>query len=214
MQTRRRIIVYVDGFNLYFRRLRNTPYRWLDLVALFKQKFPDDDVVAVRYFTARVGGKFDPLKPVRQQAYLRALASTPLVKIHYGNFLTKPARYKLIEPIINADGAVYESVDVWRPEEKGSDVNLGVHMLNDAWKDSFDVAAVVTNDTDLVEPMKLVTELGKKVFIVHPDANPARSLVQYATYRVWLHDSDLRAAQLPDAIELASGKIVHKPNGF
>ncbi len=42
-------------------------------------------------------------------------------------------------------------------EEKGSDVNLAAHMLNDAWKGMFDTAAVISNDTDLVTPIRMVT---------------------------------------------------------
>ena len=52
-------------------------------------------------------------------------------------------------------------------EEKGSDVNLAAHLLNDAWMGLFDAAAVISNDTDLVTPVRMVTaERGKPVFIV------------------------------------------------
>lgn len=40
--------------------------------------------------------------------------------------------------------------EVHAMEEKGSDVNPAAHLLNDAWKGLFDVAAVLSNDTDLV----------------------------------------------------------------
>ena len=41
-------------------------------------------------------------------------------------------------------------------EEKGSDVNLSAHLLNDVWKGLFDAAAVISNDTDLVTPIRMV----------------------------------------------------------
>lgn len=44
---------------------------------------------------------------------------------------------------------------VWKNEEKGSDVNLAIHLLNDAWNNRFDVAVVVSNDSDLAEAMRL-----------------------------------------------------------
>ena len=54
-------------------------------------------------------------------------------------------------------------------EEKGSDVNLAAYLLNDAWEGRFDAAAVISNDTDLVTPTRMVTaERGKPVFIVCP----------------------------------------------
>jgi len=51
-------------------------------------------------------------------------------------------------------------------EEKGSDVNLACHLVNDAWAGRFDAAVVISNDTDLVEPIRIVTqELKKNVLI-------------------------------------------------
>ena len=54
-------------------------------------------------------------------------------------------------------------------EEKGSDANLAVHLLNDGWSKRFDAAAVVSNGTDLVTPIHMVvSKRGKKVFIMCP----------------------------------------------
>ena len=214
IMAKRRVIAYIDGFNFYYRRLRNQPYRWLNLVALFESLFPDDDVVAVKYFTAQVTGKFDAHKPLRQQAYLRALGTLPKLQIVMGQFLTTKVDYRLVEPIADADGQLIEAVSVWRPEEKGSDVNLGSHLLNDAWNNAFDVAAVLTNDSDLTAPVQFSAARGKTILIIHPDNNPAKSLMQGATGSLHLHDKHLREAQLPNVIELANGKLVSKPIGF
>jgi hypothetical protein len=211
---KRRIIAYVDGFNFYYRRLRNKPYRWLDLVKLFEQLFPEDDVVAVRYFTARIGGKFDVQKPLRQQTYLRALSTLDKLDIIEGNYLTKKVKYRLVDPIIDASGNKVETVQVWRPEEKGSDVNLGAYLMNDAWDDAFDVAAVITNDSDLAAPMRMVLNRGKTVLLLHPDDNPSRSLIPNSTGVVHIHDNHLLNAQLPASIVLANGKTVRKPDSF
>ena len=59
--------------------------------------------------------------------------------------------------------------EVHTMEEKGSDVNLAAHLLNDAWKGAFDVAAVISNDTDLVTPIQMVSvERQKPVFVICP----------------------------------------------
>lgn len=47
-------------------------------------------------------------------------------------------------------------VNIIKTEEKGSDVNLAVHPLNDGWLDAYDCAVVVSNDSDLAEAMRLV----------------------------------------------------------
>lgn len=212
--SKRRVVAYVDGFNFYYRRLRNQPYRWLNLVALMENLFPGDDVIKVNYFTAQVTGKFDSSKPLRQQAYSRSLATLPKLNIVMGQFLTTQVNYRLVEPLSTPDGQRIESVAVWRPEEKGSDVNLGSHLINDAWGDAYDVAAVLTNDSDLTVPVQLSVARGKTVLNIHPDSNPARTLTQSATGSLHLHDKHLRDAQLPSEVVLPNGKVIRKPVGF
>ena len=52
-----RTFVYVDGFNLYYGALKGTPWKWLDLPALFAKVLqPHHDILAVKYFTARISG--------------------------------------------------------------------------------------------------------------------------------------------------------------
>jgi 6-hydroxy-3-succinoylpyridine 3-monooxygenase len=67
-------IVYVDGLNLYYAALRGTPYKWLDLYALFRDKVLEagTEVEQIRYYTAPVKGSSsdDPCSPQRQQRYL------------------------------------------------------------------------------------------------------------------------------------------------
>ena len=88
--TELRTSVYVDGFNLYYRALRGTTYKWLNLHRLCEQLLsPQNRIVQIRYFTAPVTGKQDPDAPIRQQQYLRALKTIPHCTIHYGSFLAR-----------------------------------------------------------------------------------------------------------------------------
>jgi uncharacterized LabA/DUF88 family protein len=98
-------------------------------------------------------------------------------------------------------------------EEKGSDVNLAAHLLNDAWKDLFDVAAVVSNDTDLVAPIRMVTtERNKTVHVVCPGRwQAAPKLITVANHVRHIHRSMLQAAQLPNPIP---GTMITKPAGW
>ena len=70
-----RTFVHADGFNLYYRALKGTAWKWLDLPALCAKILqPHHDIRKVKYFTARVSGTPpDPSKPQRQDVYLRAL---------------------------------------------------------------------------------------------------------------------------------------------
>jgi uncharacterized LabA/DUF88 family protein len=73
-------------------------------------------------------------------------------------------------------------VRVHKTEEKVSDVNLASHLLLGAFRNDYDVAAVISNDTDLVEPLRIVTrELGKVVTLLSPVPNPAPQLKAVAS---------------------------------
>ncbi len=50
------VIAYVDGFNLYhgLRDKYRRRYLWLDLEHLVRRLRPNDQIVAVRYFTVGV----------------------------------------------------------------------------------------------------------------------------------------------------------------
>ena len=90
---RTRTVVYIDGFNFYYGAVKGTQYKWLDFEALCQRLLPRDQVVKIRYFTARVTARpDDPQRASRQDTYLRALATLPLVQIHYGHFLTQSVR--------------------------------------------------------------------------------------------------------------------------
>jgi hypothetical protein len=70
----------------------------------------------------------DPNQPVRQQLYLRALATLPKVSVHFGHFLS----HEITMPLVVPPGLPQKYVRVVKTEEKGSDVNLATHLLHDA----------------------------------------------------------------------------------
>ena len=91
--------VYVDGFNLYYGRLKGTPYKWLDINKLCRLLLPKHDIVRIKYFTARVTGRPPDLdQPTRQQTLLRALQTLPNLEIIYGHFLTNQMYMPLAKP--------------------------------------------------------------------------------------------------------------------
>ena len=77
--------LYVDGFNLYYRALKDTPFRWLDLRKLAETLFPQDTIHRVCYFIARLDARpGNPGQAQRQLIYLRALATLPGLDAYYG----------------------------------------------------------------------------------------------------------------------------------
>jgi uncharacterized LabA/DUF88 family protein len=179
--------------------LKKIPYKWLDLKSLFTKILDDrNEINAIKYFTARVSGKWDPKSPIRQQAYLRALqAYLPEISIIYGHFLT----HKIMMPLANPTGTK-KYVKVIKTEEKASDVNIAVHLLNDAWLDRYDCAIIVSNDSDLAEAVKIVkNELKKTIGVIMPGkGTPSKELIQYANFVKKIRQKALSSSQLPDHI--------------
>jgi hypothetical protein len=216
-----RTVVYIDGFNLYYRALKGTRHKWLDIVALSRAALPSTcNVIRVNYYTARVSGRTNPDSPKRQHAYLRALATLPEVAVHYGNFmmsnkwagLVQPPNFK--PPFVLPAGAAPNVAHVWKIEEKGSDVNLGVHLVRDACMGAFDLAAVLTNDTDLLEPIRIVRqELNLPVTLLTPVGRPAASLARAAS-EVRHIKPYLGPCQFPDPILVADKPAIVKPAGW
>jgi hypothetical protein len=126
-----RTIIYVDGFNLYYRMLATRPaLKWLNVKRLAENLLRSENViVAAKYYTARVSGRIDSTAPARQQIYLDALATVPEISVYMGNFLTsekfagmvKPPKFR---PPLALPPPWPDVVKVIKTEEKCSDVNL------------------------------------------------------------------------------------------
>jgi len=194
-----RTSVYIDGFNLYYRALKNTPYRWLDVARMCQLILPRYEIDRILYFTARITPlPRDPDQPVRQQVYLRALSTSPNLTIVYGHFLSHTVRMPL------ADGSGF--ADVIRAEEKGSDVALATLLVHDAHRDAYDTAVVVSNDTDLVTPIRVAREeVGKRVGVICPHRFPSKGLLDVADFVRPIRPGVLRASQFPGTLCDASG---------
>lgn len=203
--------VYVDGFNFYYGCVKGTRYKWLDLARFCDLMLPPNDVRAIKYFTARVEARRDdPDQATRQETYFKALRTLPTVEIILGRFLTNVVR------LPKADGRGFARV--LRTEEKGSDVNLATHLLHDAHRGTIDCAVLVTNDSDLTEPVRIVRrELGLAVGVVSPTRRkgryPSKQLIQHATFVKRVRAGALRESQLPDPVVGQHGPI-HKPTGW
>lgn len=202
--------VYVDGFNLYFGALRGTPHRWLNLHRLCELMLaPHNRIERIKYFSAHVTQRpRDPQQPARQQAYLRALRTLPNLDIVLGHYLT----HEVMMPLAGGrPGDPLKYVRVLKSEEKGSDVNLATHMVNDAHLNRFDLAVIISNDSDLLEAVKIVKALGKSVGVLNPHSNQSQVLKREATFVKAIRNGPLGASQFPTPLQDATGEF-HKPH--
>jgi hypothetical protein len=199
-------IVYVDGFNLYYGAVKGTAYKWLNIHKLCQLLLPKNQIVKIKYFTALVTARpTDMDQPNRQQIYLRALRSIPILEIIYGHFLT----HEIMTPIVNPPPGGSKYARVIKTEEKGSDVNIAAYMINDGYMGSYEVAVVLSNDSDLVEPIKIVRqELNLPVGVLNPiPSHPSHELQKYASFMKPIRKGVLSVSQFPERMRDANGSF-------
>ena len=192
-----RTAIYIDALNLYYGCLKKTPYKWLDLQALFSNILQETHTIThIKYFTTLIKPVAQDNRPKqRQETYIRALEThIPKISVSYGHFL----RYKILMPRAEPPHKMVKVIDT---EEKGADVNLSVHLLNDAWLDKYDCGVVVSNDSDMAEAMNLVKKHHEKILgLVTPSERTSKHLRKYADFVKTIRKADLKKSQLPNPI--------------
>jgi uncharacterized LabA/DUF88 family protein len=205
-----RVIVYIDGFNLYYGVLKFSKEKWLDIERLFVILRPHDTIQKIRYFTALSSGG----KSADQLTYLRAIETLPLLNVVRGRYKSKSVKCQVPHAICPVpDGNRIFGI----PEEKRTDVNIAVSMLDDAYQNLCDHLIVVSGDSDLVPAVNMVkTRFPAKIITVYvPTRNPVRGAAVELRAAA---DKDrdlplnlLKLAQLPASIPDGSGGFITKP---
>ena len=226
--------VYVDGFNLYYGAAKDTLYKWVNLADLCLQVMPGLTLNRIRYFTALVKPRpSNPQIRLRQEIYIRALETLPNLTVHYGHYLLSEVSMPLASP--PPSGSRFAKVI--KLEEKGSDVNLATYMLADAFRKDCDQLIVITNDSDLVEPVRIINkELRIPVGIFNPQTSdtairrsritgqplqPARPSIELRKVAKFNRDitsegaqSHMALSQFPSQLIDAQGRTITKPTGW
>jgi len=204
-------IVYVDGFNLYYGCVKDTPYKWLNILRMSELLLPKDQIISIKYFTAKVFSRVnDPQKHIRQQVYWRALRTIPNLEIIEGHYSEHPKWMRVAHP----RNGQPKYIEVIKTEEKGSDVNLAVHLLHDAYQGYYELGVVVSNDSDLLSAIQIVqNDLGLKVGILNPQKHPSTDLGDEALFIKQIRQGVIKASQFPPVMTDAKGSF-HKPNDW
>lgn len=214
--------VYIDGFNLYYGIIdTKKPYKWLDVGTLCRHILQGHTINRIRYFTARITPRpDDPDQALRQDVYLRALRTIPNLTIHEGHFLRSEKWSVIARPLASGVPTIPGVLElrglptavpmayVVKTEEKGSDVNLATYLLLDAFRKEYELGVLVTNDSDLAEPIRVVrSELGLQVGVLNPHTNISRTLQGAASFYRYIKQSSLRVAQFPDTVDTPTGPV-------
>ena len=159
-------IIYIDGFNLYYSRLKGTAFKWLDLAALFRdqivmQQDPNAQVLSIKFFTSPVKASYARHGQASEHAqtqYHRALlAKYPdLIEIINGFHIFQPTALPAFD-----EGQVPSKSKVskvWMIEEKQTDVNIALHAYRDVARGTCDQAVICSNDSDLEPALRLIRQ--------------------------------------------------------
>ncbi len=100
--------------------------------------------------------------------------------------------------------------------EKMTDVNIATQMLIDAYQDRFDMAMLISGDSDLVPPVKAIHTLfsQKRVFVVFPPKRHNSSVALNAKGSIVIGRKKLVDSQFPDELMKKDGYILRKPSDW
>lgn len=207
----RRAIVYIDGLNLYYGALKDTPYKWLNLEQLCYRLLPGYDIIEIKYFTSMVLElPGDAGAPQRQEIYLRALRTLDSLSIYYGQMKQFKRKRRLVTP--SKKSKKWELV--YNPEEKQTDVSLAIHLVRDAVQGLCNIAVLITNDSDFSPAIEMVEESTEtNVMLVNPDRRGGRSRDLKASVYRQIRKSALASSQFTLRLSDENGEF-HKPRSW
>lgn len=201
---KQRVNIYVDGFNFYFglRSKRWKKYYWLDLVKFFETFIKEHQQLEhIYYFSAiqKNRGKSD-----RQDLFFSANKINSRFTLILGKFLRKNKEI---------DGHKYVVY-----EEKQTDVNIAVEMIRNVVQDKCDVSIIVSADSDLIPPIRLIRELDEnhRIFVYFPPKRYSRDLEDHcdARFNLERYETRFKSSLLPDVIELKNGYKIKRPESW
>ena len=205
----KRSMFFIDGFNLY-HSLDGNPrfhkYKWFDLhrLALCFSKPPYEELQKVKYFTALASWK--PESASRHKAYIRALQGVA-VDVVLGRFQAKPRRCRA------ASGCGLPFIV---HEEKLTDVNIAVSIVEACVTNQCDILYLVSGDNDLVPALEAAKRLcsGIEITVILPIDAKAKMLTRICRENDYtiakINESYLAVSQFPDSVTI-SGKNYHRP---
>lgn len=197
-----KVIVFIDGFNLYFglKAIKRKDLYWLDLVKLGQNLLKNDQtLVGVKYFTSRIS--YPPDKVKRQGAFIEAIEELANIEIFYGNYLSTKKTCR------NCGFYYYEF------SEKKTDVNLAIELLVDAYLDKYDTAIVVSGDSDLSGAISKVLALfpNKRVITAFPPLRVSKELITVSTATINIRKQTLQRSLLPLVVTKSDGFLLECP---
>jgi len=205
-QPKKRILVLIDGFNLYHSIADNNDhpelrkYKWLNLRKLVESFIVQkkEEIAEIRYFSAYA--YWNPQKVLRHQTYVSALRTVGVEAII--------SPFKLVEKECQRCKKKYKT-----HEEKQTDVQIAINLFQEGIDDSYHKAVIISGDSDLIPAIKAVKAKFplKEIQILFPPSRRMLELVSIADSSARIKEKHLVTAQFSDRIVLAENASLRKP---
>lgn len=219
-----RVRVYIDWFNFYHNLREKFPnkknYQWLNYRKLIENELKENEKIdEVFLFTAYYSDDRRSERYIRHNTLIQALTSSG-VKVILGKFIknSKTLYTKQIDDVrpTDMDSIVKEKVDEIDyviKEEKKTDVNLAIKIVQDAYEDNFDIAYVITGDTDIVPAVELVKRnfWSKIIINARIDNSLGRDIQKACDDFRTITSEKIKKSLLPDRINFRKGRYIEKP---
>ena len=244
-----RVIAYIDGNNLHYRTrsLRSSSLLWCDVEKLVRGFLETgESLESTRYYTARPAIKphkrHDPENAENRWKRHIKLLQMRNVEIFKGTITSKINHIKFYELLSKAamDGDIPEDylkkvlsprlLQHYQSEYKGSfeyrgwvekktDVRLATDLIGHAYQNKYEIAFVISADSDLIPAIEHVLDNHSKLKIraITPPGHHSKEIEKLSDkYSSRLevrriNKADLEKAQLPDSVPLKNGKFLTRP---
>jgi uncharacterized LabA/DUF88 family protein len=160
---------------------------------------PGQKLVKIKYFTSLITSNVD--KRLRQKEYIKALSTIESVQIIYGVFQRETIHCGLC------------GQDSTENSEKMTDVNIATHLLEDYYNDACDMAMLISGDTDLIPPIRLINENHgtKRVFVAFPPSRVNEHVRRYSKGDMVIGRKKLADSQFSNKIVIDKEEIATRP---
>ncbi len=156
--TEDRVAIFIDGSNLYHALRANFSRYDIKFAEFISKLCGSRHLFRAYYYNVLQDPSQRPDAYREQQEFLNNLRETPYLEARLGST-------KLAQGI---------------PVEKGIDVMLVTDLLHFAWNDLYDVAVLVSGDSDFAYALQAVKNLGKYVEVAYFESNVSRDLLDVA----------------------------------
>ena len=154
----RRVMIFIDGSNLYHVLKQNTDKQNLDYKRFSEKLCGDRELIRTYYYNIRQESPDNPKLAESQDRFLNALYETDYLEVKLG---------------------------IWKQRgqtmvEKGVDVMIASDLIAHAYEDHYDTAILVSGDADFYPALQVVKDTGKQVEVAAFDSNLSSEAARFS----------------------------------